>query len=219
MSGSPRDASAEEPRRKRPDSAALDLTAGGALGGLLGIFVGLSSSPVVSIVVTALVGVLATLFGLASDGPLRLSIESVRRIASFALVAAIATPIALATRTHGWLEPTIAARKTELQEMGYVNGSKEQLEILTLLRYGTSRSDSPLEGGAATRGVLYAATSGFCDDLARVDRDAVSDRLLMFEHAADSELRNIGQRIARLPPARQSAVLDAAPVYLCGSSR
>jgi hypothetical protein len=80
--------------------------AGLVLGAAVGLLVGMSNTPVTAIVVSSLVALIATFFGLSSQHA-----EGVKalRIASFGLACPIAIFVALAARTHGWLTPVHTA--------------------------------------------------------------------------------------------------------------
>ena len=98
------------------------LFAGVGLGLLVGVLVGLSSSPVVSVVVGALASGMVTLLGFVrspKDGEAPLSDGSVVRLGGFGVACAAAVLFGLFIRTHNWLSPSIADQVAEVQRAGY----------------------------------------------------------------------------------------------------
>jgi hypothetical protein len=87
------------------------LFAGVGLGLLVGVLVGLSSSPVVSVVLGALAAGMVTLLGFArssKDGDSSYAEGSVIRLGGFGVACAAAVLLGVAIRTHSWLSPSIA---------------------------------------------------------------------------------------------------------------
>ena len=98
------------------------LFAGVGLGLLVGVLVGLSSSPVVSVVVGALASGMVTLLGFvrsSKDGEAGSSEGSVIRLGGFGVACAAAVLFGLFIRTHNWLSPSIADQVVEVQRAGY----------------------------------------------------------------------------------------------------
>ena len=96
--------------------------AGVGLGLLVGVLVGLSFSPVVSVVVGALAtGMTALLgFGLpAKNGEPAHAVGSVGRLGSFGIACAAAVLLSLFVRTHNWMSPKIADQVAEVRKAGY----------------------------------------------------------------------------------------------------
>ena len=211
-------------RSRHPPSPRVDLAAGAALGLLLGTLVGLSATPIVSTVVTALVALLAGLFGLSDKLSWAMQSGGARRLVAFGLAATLATPAAILVRTYEWLSPSIDQQRQELRRIGVVD-SLEQKDLLLFLHFGiqpAGRSLSVKDGASGTQtrqGVLYAAPAEFCNEITRlrVQGAPPADYLALFGSGRD-ELRRIGEAIAALSPDRQKAVLEAAPVYLCSRS-
>lgn len=78
--------------------------AGLALGTAVGLLVGRSNSPVTANVVSSLVALIATFFGLSSQ---RAGGVRALRIASSGFACPIDIFVALAARSHGWPTPSI----------------------------------------------------------------------------------------------------------------
>jgi hypothetical protein len=186
--------------------------------------VGLSATPIVSTVVTALVALLAGLFGLSDKLSWTMPSGAARRLVAFGVAATLATPAAIIVRTHEWLSPSIGQQRQGLQQMGIVD-PREQKDLLLLLRFGiqpSGRSPSVKDGASSMQigqGVLYATPTGFCDEIMRlrVQGAPPADYLTLLRSATE-DLRRIGEAIAALSQDRQKTVLDAAPVYLCSRS-
>jgi hypothetical protein len=219
----PQSAAATKPARKpAPVRASLsDVLSGGALGVFLGMVIGLSSTPVVSIVVAALVALLASVFGLTDKPFPGISKPGAARLAAFGLAASVATPLAVWTRTHDLLAPSIEERLRELSAMG-ITTPREQAELLRYERFGlvptgmtaASKDDAAPKGPS---GVLYTAPASFCENLKRLQGSPTADILTLLENA-DEPRRKLGRIIAGLPADAQQAALKAAPIYLCEGS-
>jgi hypothetical protein len=93
-----------------------EIFAGVGLGAAVGILVGMSTAPVVAIVVSSLVALVATFFGLSSQTT---EGTKVLRIASFGLACPIAVFIGLGARSHGWLTPSIQHQIANWTNAGY----------------------------------------------------------------------------------------------------
>jgi hypothetical protein len=113
-----------------------DLLGGASLGMFLGILVGMSATPVVSIVITALVALLAALFGLSDKSPFSTSAAGARRLIAFGLSATLFMLTGIALRTHETLAPSVDHQREVLRNIGYADRTKEQTEMLRYLRYG-----------------------------------------------------------------------------------
>lgn len=100
------------------------LFAGAGLGVVVGLLVGLSSSPVVAAVVGALATGLVTLLGFVrptSESDQSSSVQgSVVRLAAFGFSCACAVLFGLFLRTHNWLSPTVADQVSEVTKAGSV---------------------------------------------------------------------------------------------------
>ncbi|HEV7821235.1 MAG TPA: hypothetical protein VGO84_08635, partial [Burkholderiales bacterium] len=119
----------------KPARRGEDFAGGAALGLFLGTLMGLSATPVVTLVVTALVALLAGVFGLADKLSPTMAAGAARRLIAFGIVATIAMPTAIWVRTHEVLSPSIEQQRQNLQAMG-VTDPKEQKEMMQFLRFG-----------------------------------------------------------------------------------
>jgi hypothetical protein len=202
-----------EPSLEAPSEWA-DWLGGGALGCLLGLLVGMSSTPVVTIIITALVALLAGLFGLSDKSPIKMSGAAVRRLAAFGLAASALIVVGVWLRTHDVLAPSVEQQKQMLRAMGYEDRSKEQTELLRYIRFGLLPAGLTVSKEAQPRsGVLYGdVPAGFCDGLARIQ--ATPDLLVLLD--TEASLRRTGERIRSMPPDRQAAAVEFAKLYLCG---
>jgi hypothetical protein len=182
---------------------------------------GLSISPVVSIVITALVGVLGALFGLTEKKLPALSGASASRLGAFAIAALVVTPAAIWIRTHELLSPSIQEQIDTLQKMKAA-GDQEQYEMLSYIRYGfrpsapgeknTGGHSSPVMSPSA----LYSTHPTFCDQLVtlKVTHQPVSEYEALFE-GAGKELSKIGNQISKMPVDQQKAAFESAVLFVC----
>src|SRR5581483_8750442 len=96
-----------------------DLLGGGSLGLFLGILIGLSTTPIVSIVITASVALLAAFFGLSDKLPISISRAGSRRLIAFGLSATIFTLTGVWLRTHETLAASVQDQRSVLRGLGY----------------------------------------------------------------------------------------------------
>jgi hypothetical protein len=199
----------------------IDIFAGGAIGILLGLLIGLSGSPIVSTVAAGLLTLLAGLFGFSANLPGALSVASARRLIAFCLAATILIPAAVSVRTHDLLGPSIRSQKAMLVEIG-IRDDREQTEMLRFLRFGIlpPQSTSPPKDSTAAIAAsqrasgLFSQPASFCSSLLLV-RNSPKDMLALFDQQS-SDLKDIANSIRTLSDERRLQVLSAAPTFLCG---
>lgn len=96
--------------------------AGAGLGLLVGLLLGLSSSPTVALVVGALATAMTTLLGFAradSNAPSTSLSGSAVRLGSFGFACAVAVLAGLLMRTHEWASPSVGQQIDTLVKAGY----------------------------------------------------------------------------------------------------
>jgi hypothetical protein len=191
-----------------------DFVAGASLGALLGILIGLSTAPVVSIVITGVVALLGAFFGLSDKLGYAQSEGGTRRLIGFALFAALFTLAGIWLRTDELLMPSISSQQQSLQRLGYADGSKEQAELLLFVRYGllptgmAVAAEHPPEGG-----VLYALpTPNVCANLSKAGQASDVIRALK---SGDNHLKAVADKIDKLPAERQGDAADVAKSMAC----
>ena len=82
-----------------------------AFGILLGVLVGLSTSPTVGALVTGLVGVLMTLRPNREPGAT--TSPSLTHLGAFSVLCLVGIILGIATRTHSWLSPSLASQRRQ----------------------------------------------------------------------------------------------------------
>jgi hypothetical protein len=101
----------------------LPFFAGGSIGALVGLCMGLSVSPVVATVLAALGTSLLALLGLkdsSADAAGRFqTYRNSLRVLGFGLFAILAVGAGLLIRTHGWLSPPLTVQKAILKDAGF----------------------------------------------------------------------------------------------------
>lgn len=207
---------------KQADRA--DVLAGASLGVLVGLLVGLSSSPVTATVVGALVALLAGVFGLADKIPVGLTGVGARRVMAFSLACSVALIAGVMLRTHQVLSPSTAHIRQQLSDIG-ISDKVEQMHMIRLLRFGLLPPGAQALGKdgeaaakviASSQTTLYAETSDFCAELQTMLRRSAGtkDLLKHFETGTPDAQRTM-RAIAALPDDQQASALNAAPVFLC----
>jgi hypothetical protein len=208
MAENGRELSSGHPRK------AHDLLGGASLGLFLGILIGLSTTAVVSIVITALVALLAAFFGLSDKSRLSTSSSGARRLIAFGVSATIFTLVGIWLRTHETLAPSVDEQKQVLRSIGYADKSKEQTEMLRYLRYGLLPAGATVgKQSQASFGVLYSNVApGTCADLLRT---ASFDDFVKILSDGDEQLKRVAGKLRELAPEKRSVGLETAKLTLC----
>lgn len=188
--------------------------AGSALGGLLGLLLGSSTTPLVASIVTALVALLATFLGLSEQAGSRLRIASLFRIGAFACGMLAGAVLGLMARTHQWFAPSLADQIREAVSVEALpQGARDTVK---LLRYGLApggNTPSDARIAANMNPVFYSALSNSdCNQLRQVTGPARLDAMKRQAGTA----AEFAARIDNLPTEeRKTLMLAAAPFYLC----
>lgn len=191
-----------------------DWLGGAAIGILLGLMIGLSATPVVSMVISGLVALLGGLFGLSESSPFKPSLASARRLIGFALAAAILTPVGMHVRTHNSFAPSLADQKADLATIGYADGSDEQREMLLYLRYGLlPKQATEAEKASVQQSVLYSdLPAGLCGEISRLSS---AEDLIVVLSQSKAPLPKMAEALRALPAADRASAVAHARVFLC----
>lgn len=214
--------------------AAADIFAGGGLGLLLGVVVGLTTSPVAAIVVGALTSLLAVFLGLdGSEAAERAGVRAnALRIGSLGLATVagvgiglyvrINNPLAVAPATQlaAWTsafpnDPTLAKQMMVFERTGIAPSA---------FTYGQAAPTAPVDVtvqenvAVAKSAVLFSSLAGF-DACGRLDPARFSDPagvLFEYRRANTPELvKRAGARIETFDPADRPLALATAHQILC----
>lgn len=198
------------------------LFAGAGLGLLVGLLVGLSSSPVVSVVVGALSAGLVALLGFARPGKEGDGLHaegSVLRLGSFGAACAVALLLGLLIRAHGWASPTIKDQVDEVQKAGY--SPEEARKWVAFRNVGTALDANreparPGSGSAFTAGsVLFSSTSsGECQNF-DTSRYKNPEEHLNALRQMGGKYAEYAERISLLDANQQKMVLDSLKLLFC----
>ncbi|BBB31039.1 hypothetical protein [Neptunomonas japonica] len=169
------------------------------IGSLIGILLGLSSSPVVGLVVGSITALLASLIGLKTpatddDSASQVLTSSQLKLAgirtgSFGLACVLGIVVGIYMRTHNVLspvEPTLEIQFNELTQIGF--SPKEARDLLVITRFGNNSTAQEGEGSATMQSlektVLFATDSTLCAKIA-VDRFESFAALMSFYHSLE----------------------------------
>ncbi|NYF53942.1 hypothetical protein [Tunturiibacter gelidoferens] len=190
-----------------------EIFAGVGLGAAVGILVGMSTAPVVAIVVSSLVALVATFFGLSSQTT---EGTKVLRIASFGLACPMAVFIGLGARSHGWLTPSIQHQIADWTNAGYSPAEARSFVAfreLGLIPEGqkTAEPQQPL----GIRGDLPSETrQAECDHLLTSRFASGADRIYAMRKEGGA-WKALANSLGDLDRSRQNAVVDAAYGLAC----
>lgn len=198
------------------------LFAGAGLGLLVGVLVGLSSSPVVSVVVGALAAGMVTLLGFtrpAKEGEPAYKEGSVARLGSFGVACTAAVLLGLFVRTHNWLSPSIAEQVAEVRKAGYTED--EARRWVALRNIGTApgseneKSKSGGGNGAVAGSVLFAGgNSGECQYFDTNRYKDVPEHLYALRQQGGT-YAEYADKISTLDSSHQKTVLDSLRILYC----
>jgi hypothetical protein len=187
--------------------------AGLTLGAAVGLLVGMSNTPVTAIVVSSLVALIATFFGLSSQHA-----EGVKalRIASFGLACPIAILVALTVRSHGWLTPSIQQQIAGWTTAGYTPAEARSFVAfreLGLVPEGQKTAEPQPPVGI--RGTLLSENrENDCDRLA-ASRFGTDEERLNAMRTAGGNWKVLADSLEGVDAVRRSVVMNAAFQFAC----
>ena len=196
------------------------LFAGTGLGLLVGLLLGLSSSPVVSVVVGALATGMVTLLGFGGkDGTFVYTGGSAIRLGSFGLACATAVLLGLCTRTYDWASPSIAQQVAKVQQAGYSADEARRWvasrNVGTALNSNQGRSDGSSQTASVASSVLFSGgNSGECQyfDTRRFKDN--TEHLYTLRQMGGTYAEYAG-KIGALDANQQKSVLEALQLLFC----
>lgn len=203
------------------------LFAGVGLGLLVGVLVGLSSSPVVAVVVGALAAGMVTLLGFTrsgKDGEPSYSEGSVIRLGGFGVACAAAVLFGLFIRTHNWLSPSISSQVSEVQKAGYSDEEARRWvaykNIGAILESGSSKGSdnqsTPARGTESVAGsVLFSgANSGECQHFDTSRYKDAPEHLYSLRQLG-GKYAEYAEKISTLDATQQKTVLESLRILFC----
>jgi hypothetical protein len=203
------------------------LFAGVGLGLLVGVLVGLSSSPVVAVVVGALASGMVTLLGFvrsAKDGEPSYSEGSVFRLGGFGVACAAAVLLGLSVRTHNWVSPSIAQQVSEVHKAGYSDQEARRWvaykNVGAILESGSSSGSSspstPVHGSEPVAGsVLFSgADSGECQHFDTSRYKNAPEHLYSLRQLG-GKYAGYAEKISTLDATQQKTVLESLRLLFC----
>jgi hypothetical protein len=183
-----------------------DVAAGGGMGLLVGVLLGLSVAQAVGGVIAALSALIGGFLGLTGGGSVRSW-----RTGSFGLACVIGVLLGLFVRSGAVLAPSIEQDVAQWQRAGF---SKEQaLSYVAFARLGIKPAGAEMTArptADATSNALFADRAGVCARLQRLPASAQL-RILTETGEAYAALAAAAQAAAN-----QQAVLSAGLASLCG---
>ena len=200
------------------------------IGLLIGTLLGLSSAPVVGLVVGSVTALLASLLGISlpkKDGPPE-SEETVARkftligvrAGCFGLSCVVGILGGIYLRTHNVLspaEPGLPERFAELTSIGFTPGEARQI----LVDGATERSGGPEDAPSVRDTILFSISSEACEKMA-IDRFAsLSAAADYYEQMKQEELARVTRNIDREIEAQSDKLMAVRAVLevLCEDSR
>jgi hypothetical protein len=194
------------------------LFAGAGLGLLVGFLVGLSSSPVVAVVVGALSAAIVTLLGFvrpAKEGEPASSDGSVVRLGSFGLVCTLAILAGLYIRTHNFLSPTITQQVAEVKSAGYSDDDAHKWVWSKNLSTGAGTGAEGDKARPVAGSYLFSAVNtGECQHFDGSRYKDTKEHLNALQQLG-GKYAEYADKISRLDRGQQKMVLDSLRILTC----
>ncbi len=206
--------------------ALANFLGGACLGLLLGLLVGMSSTPVVANVIAAFTAAMIAFIGLrANDSPNSPSDETSRsssalaRTSGFALACVASVLLGLFIRTHDLLSPTLADRAKIWEQLGF---SPAETRAILLYQQANvvpeSWKFSPSEKATTQSSLLYGSEASLCAE-ARPERFANTAETLQ----AWKKFGGIWERTSELiahnvAPEKQDNAVKEAHQMICAAA-
>lgn len=197
------------------------LFAGIGLGLVVGVLVGLSSSPVVSVVVGALATGMIALLGFAragKDGQPAYGEGSTARLGAFGVACAVAVLLGLFMRTHNWLSPSIAEQVAAVEKAGYT--AQEAREWVAYKNIGAPFTNAETttrvqNAGKETASLLFAGeNSGDCQYFNPSRYKDLHEQLYALEQQG-GKYAEYAKKISTLDAGNQQTVLTSLKLLFC----
>ena len=192
------------------------------MGLLVGILVGLSSSPVVSIVIGALATGMITLLGFVpggKGGEAAYAGGSTVRLGSFGFACTVAVLLGLGIRTYNWASPSIAEQIQKVEQAGYTPDEARRWVAYRNIGTALDSNQEKLHPGGqlapAASSVLFSGgNAGQCQYFDTSRYKDTQEQLYALRQLGGTYAEYAG-KIAALDASRQKTVLDGLRLLFC----
>lgn len=197
------------------------LFAGAGLGLLVGILVGLSASPVVSVILGSIAAGLVTLLGFVSKEDTAAGQGSVVRLGSFGVACAIAVVVGIFVRTHNVASPSISQQVEEIRKAGY--SAEEARRWVAYRNLGANLDAGPpgekpretVSVAPAASSVLFSGTeSGDCRHFDTTQYKNAAEQINALR-LAGGRYAEYADKIASMDANQQKTALDGLRLLFC----
>jgi hypothetical protein len=201
-----------------------DLIAGGSLGLLVGMLLGLSTEPLVGTVMTGLVALLASFFGFGSSLLPRGGVSN-ERLVGFCVVAVVSGLAAIAARTHNILSPSLPppqSIQSFVEELKGLNFPMPKiidyvgLKYLGLIPSGSTIATPPIASDNTSATKFFAAKADDCNTLPQLADRPLAERLTYLDSLAGTPFVSLSTQIRTFSEDKREAAYKAGIFLLCG---
>ena len=216
-----------ETEPKPATTGGSEFLAGGALGALVGMLLGMSTAPIVGTLMTGLVALMASFFGFGSallprGGP------TTKRLVGFCIAAVIATILGVLARTHDTLSPptppkpspeTIQAFVSELRDLKFPESKIYDfvaIKYFGVLPNGNSLPQ-PTKTDDTSRTKLFASAGDDCKTLPALASSPVDSKIMYLESVPNPSFQALAARVRQFPEEKRESVYKAGVDLLCGA--
>ena len=204
--------------------------AGGAIGLLVGIAAGLSSAPVIAVVVGAISGGLLLLLGLKRGAPEgghsftgNASSAMTARVAAFGIVCTIALILGVLARSYDVLAPSAQRLAQGWKDAGFSPDRAHDIALYQKVGLSFARSDGKEElvahresaAGTQSSNLFASASTSVCPYFDRHNYGSTDDMLNAMKLQGGA-LEKFAKSAENLAPAQRDELVDATGGLLCG---
>jgi hypothetical protein len=199
------------------------LFAGTGLGLVVGFLVGLSTSPVVSVVVGALAAGMVTFLGFTRSGKdvgVAYDSGSTLRLGAFGIACAASVLVGLFVRTHNWLSPSISDQVAEVRKAGYSDEEARRWVAEKNIGAPFTSSETHVaslkasDGGAIGSVLFSSGNSGECQHFDTNRYKDVPEHLYALK-LLGGKYGEYAEKISTLDAGHQKIVLDSLRLLFC----
>jgi hypothetical protein len=202
------------------NSSWANVFSGTGVGLLLGIVVGLSSSPVVGTVVGALAAGLLALLGLKDSRDHPSPIQALR-LAAFGFACTLGVIIGLVLRTSDWLSPKLSIQQQEWKAIGFSDDEAKKIVLyrstgLIMGPFTVPQGSASLGGKTASSLFSGSSATDTCTATDTAQYASTAEHVKALKQAGGS-LERLADVIKDMKPDDQKRFLETINRWVCGA--
>lgn len=212
------------------ESTSSNAVAGGAIGLLVGIAAGLSTAPVIAVIVGAISAGLLILLGLKKQNPAteetgngEAGAREVVRITAFGIVCTLALILGVLVRAHDMLAPSAHKLEQNWKDAGFSEDQAREIVLYEKLGLTSAKGEGKGGGfvahreglaGAQSSGLFAAPSTSVCPYFDRHNYSSTDDMLNAMKLQGGA-LEKFAKSVEQLSAVQRDEVVDAVGGVLC----